>query len=518
MTRLAKRLGVALTALACSLTALAAASTSPAQAITPAPTHTQVSYSPYSNYTMKWTRADVQKLMDANRTDIEPGRNSMPNKLTMPNIPYNFPIMTDRNNRQVWVWDTWPLTDAHGNQYSYKGWNIIFSLTADPYAGYDFDDRHVNARISYWYRRADNHTSPWIYGGKVFGTRTPKTQAEWSGSARVFDDGKIKLFYTHLDFADRNAPRAVISLSTGAMKANASGLQLTGFKNKIDLLKPEGRYYQTVEQNPYFSFRDPFTFEDPAHPGKTFMVFEGNTAGKRGAYQCQQSDLGNSGEDPAAVTASGANYQMANIGLAVATNKQLTKWKFLPPILSGNCVNDQTERPQFVIKKVGNQYKYYLFTISHAFTYAAGLRGPDGVYGFVGDGIRSDFQPLNKHGLVLGNPTDLNLAPRAPQQNSRAYQSYSHYVMPGGLVESFIDTIADRRGGTLAPTVKINIGATTTSVDRTVGTRGLLGYGYIPADYDISPGVPGMGRGLAKKAPNAPILVQSDNPVTRPRI
>lgn len=50
------------------------------------------------------------------------------------------------------------------------------------------------------------------------------------------------------------------------------------------------------------------------------------------------------------------------------------------------------------------------------------------------------------------------------------------------------------------------------------GCRDTGGYGYIPADYDISPGVPGMGRGLAKKAPNAPIQVQSVNQVTRPRI
>lgn len=501
MSNMSKKPRAGLAALIIAAPLMLATSTAPASGVEPAANHTQDDYSPWSNYTMKWTRADAQKIMKSSRTGVEPGTNSMPTKLTMPSIDYDFPIMTDRRGKQVWVWDTWPLTDAHGNQYSYKGWNIIFSLTADPYAGYDFDDRHVNARISYWYRKANDNSSPWIYGGKVFGDQTPKTQAEWSGSARVFGNGQVKLFYTHLDFKDRNNPDATIALSTGRLKADAKGLSLTGFKGHKELLKPDGKYYQTVQQNPYFSFRDPFTFEDPAHPGKTFMVFEGNTAGKRGEYQCQDSDLGNSGEDAQEVTKSGANYQMANIGLAVATNKQLTKWKFLPPILSGNCVNDQTERPQFVIKKVGNQYKYYLFTISHAFTYAAGLRGPDGVYGFVGNGIRSDFQPLNKSGLVLGNPTDLNLAPRDPKQNPRAYQSYSHYVMPGGLVESFIDTIADRRGGTLAPTVKVNIGKTTTSVDRTVGDKGLLGYGYIPADYDINPAGGGNGMGGAAVSP-----------------
>lgn len=68
---------------------------------------------------------------------------------------------------------------------------------------------------------------------------------------------------------------------------------------------------------------------------------------------------------------SGATYQKANVGLAVATNENLTQWKFLPPILSANCVNDQTERPQIYIK----DGKYYLFTISHRPTYAAGVDG-----------------------------------------------------------------------------------------------------------------------------------------------
>ena len=79
-----------------------------------------------------------------------------------------------------------------------------------------------------------------------------------------------------------------------------------------------------------------------------------------------------------------------NHGLAVADNKDLTKWHFLPPVLSANCVNDQTERPQIFIQSEGGKNKYYLFTISHQFTYADGMRGPDGVYGFVGDGVRSD--------------------------------------------------------------------------------------------------------------------------------
>ena len=145
----------------------------------------------------------------------------------------------------------------------------------------------------------------------------------------------------------------------------------------------------------------------------------------------------------------------------MADNKDLTKWSFLPPILSANCVNDQTERPQIFIQNEGGKNKYYLFTISHQFTYAAGMRGPDGVYGFVGDGVRSDYQPMNNSGLALGSPTDLNLPAESPEaptpnQNGRQFQAYSHYVQPGGLVQSFIDNVNGVRGGSLSPTVKIN--------------------------------------------------------------
>src|SRR4029450_8353963 len=102
-----------------------------------------------------------------------------------------------------------------------------------------------------------------------------------------------------------------------------------------------------------------------------------------------------------------ATYQIGNIGLAKAKNDELTEWEFLPPILSANCVTDQTERPQVVVK----DGKYYLFTISHRGTFASGIDGPEGVYGFVGNVIRSDFQPLNGgSGLAVRQPTEPHLA------------------------------------------------------------------------------------------------------------
>ncbi|WP_426284058.1 glycoside hydrolase family 68 protein [Burkholderia ambifaria] len=475
----------------------------------PAPTpHTQQAYDPEGNFTMRWTRADIRQIVAQSHT-AGADKNSLPQALSMPDIPQDFPLI----NSNVWVWDTWPLADLRANQLSYKGWEVIFSLTADPHAGYTFDDRHVHARIGFFYRKTGIPASQrpanggWIWGGhlfpdgssiRVFGPTVPITQnAEWSGSARLTSGANVSLYYTALAFnktspngPDITPPQAIITRADGHIQADDKHVWFTGFDDHKALLQPDGNYYQTgAQKNIYNSFRDPYVFTDPAHPGKTYMVFEGNTGGQRGARTCTEADLGYAPNDPYkedlnAVMNSGAVYQKANVGLAVATNPQLTEWKFLPPILSANCVDDQTERPQIYL----SNGKYYLFTITHRSTYATGVDGPDGVMGFVGNGIRSDFLPMNKgSGLVLGNPTDLTQPvgfPFAldPNQNPRKFQSYSHYVMPGGLVESFIDAIGPRRGGTLAPTVKVNINGTSTAVDRSYGRGGLGGYGEIPSN------------------------------------
>lgn len=481
----------------------------------PEPTvHTQEAYSPDSNFTAKWTRADARQLQRLSDPMAGSRENSMPQEYTMPNVPQDFP---DMSNEQVWVWDSWPLTDADANQYSVNGQEVVFSLVADRSLG--FDERHVYAKIGYFYRPAGipaeerPENGGWTYGGlvfdegvtgEIFEDQSFSHQTQWSGSARIFPGGEVKLFFTDVAMyrdSEGNDIRPYdprIALSVGKIHANKNGVKFTGFDKVMSLLEADGKYYQTAEQNPYFNFRDPFTFEDPAHPGETFMVFEGNSAMERGSAKCTAEDLGYQVGDPYAetvreVNASGATFQIGNVGLARATNEDLTEWEFLPPILSANCVTDQTERPQ-IYQQDG---KYYLFTISHSTTFANGITGPEGVYGFVGDGIRSDYQPMNQgSGLVLGNPTNLNFYPGTPfdpdyNQPAGHFQSYSHYVMPGGLVQSFIDTVGFkedfRRGGTLAPTVKVLIDGDASEVDYTYGTNGLGGWADIPSNVNVNP-------------------------------
>ena len=507
--------------------------------------HTGAAHGVEENYTAKWTRADAMQIQRVSNPNAPSGTSSMPEQVTMPEISNGFPATSD----DVWVWDTWTLTDEAAHQISYNGWEIAFSLVADRHAGYTFDDRHTHARLGFFYRKAGTQTSSadganssnggWIYGGHVFPDgasgsifedQSFTAQTEWSGSARLMEDNKIRMFYTSVAFyntttggsgdggygQDDNGsskpydPRIV--QSEGRIHADENGVWLTGFRTQHQLLVPDGKYYQTREQNPGVNFRDPFTFRDQNNPSdpNEYMVFEGNSAfvreqqyvdaaakaGQNTALAtCTEEDLGYEKGDPKAETVEsvnqrGGHYQLANVGLARAKNKAMTQWEYLPPLLSGNCVNDQTERPQIYFQ----DGKYYLFTISHRETYADGLQGPEGVYGFVGDGLRSDYKPLNQGtGIALGNPINLNFSPGKPyspdfNQSPYTFQSYSHYVMPGGLVESFIDSIGGNkdgnpvRGGSLAPTVKINISGDTTSVDRTYGTNGLGGFADIPAD------------------------------------
>ena len=103
------------------------------------------------------------------------------------------------SNEQVWVWDTWPLTDEKADQYSVNGWEIVFSLVADRDLG--FDERHTYAKIGYFYRKAGvpadqrPENGGWTYGGlvfdegvtgEIFEDQSYSHQTQWSGSARIF--------------------------------------------------------------------------------------------------------------------------------------------------------------------------------------------------------------------------------------------------------------------------------------------------------------------------------------------
>ncbi len=434
--------------LATGLTALVALGgmATPASADTSAALQTgSRQYSADDDYTAVWSRADALKLRQ-DRTN------------TAPRVSPDFPVISDK----VWQWDTWPLTKLDTKTATYKGWHVIFALTAP--RSVPFGDRHWYAKIGYYYSR---DAKSWKYGGDLFQPGTAFGSRQWAGSAALVGD-KVYSFYTASGRdnggVDPNDPLQRLAMASGRIHADKTHVWFDEFRNHRIIAEPDGKMYQTMAQSQsgpiIYAFRDPFVFRDP-RDRKIHILFEGNTGGAAGSYRCTERDIGDvpSGHE----VPEDSKYYTGNIGLATADSDSMGNWRLQPPLLSANCVNQQTERPHLVVRNG----KYYLFTISHKFTFAPGLSGWDGLYGFVGPSLRSDYKPLNASALVLGNPED------APTQQ------YSHYVMPNGLVESFIDTVptangGTRFGGTLARTLVLSLKG-----DKTYLTK-QLGYGFIP--------------------------------------
>jgi levansucrase len=417
----------------------AAAFTTPAHA---------ASYPPDADFTAVWTRAQALKVR------LDPTN-------TKPRIPADFPVMSN----EVWVWDTWPITNLDMKPITYKGWNVIFSLVAPRNVG--FDARHEIATVGYFFSR---DAKSWEYGGTVFPRGTARGARQWAGSTVLIGD-ELNLMYTasgdneNPQVPDPNWPQNAnqrIALATATIRADADGVWFGGqqFRNSRIVAEADGRWYQTNAQATgapnIMAFRDPFLFRNP-DDGQLYILFEGNLGGQAGQRKCTSKEIGP--VPPGHATPADASFYEGAIGIARARSSNLRRWQLLPPLVSALCVNAQTERPHLVV----DDGRFYLFTISHTFTYAPGLTGPDGVYGWVGDSLRSDYKPLNASALVLGNPAEEPL------------QQYSEYVMPNWLVESFIDKVGGKSGGTLAPTLRLEVeGSNTYMVER-------LDYGFIPA-------------------------------------
>jgi levansucrase len=378
-------------------------------------------YAPTDDFAAAWSREHVEAIR------LQP-------EVTAPPIAADFPVMSDA----VWVWDTWPLTDLEMRPVRFNGWHVIFSLVAPRRFG--FHDRHRIASIG-WFSSRDGRT--WRYRGLALPGASALGTRQWSGSSVLVGD-RVHLFYTasgagragyDSDWLN-NDPLQRIALATATITPARGNVAFTGtsFADSRIVAQADGRLYQTLDQARggaiIYGFRDPFVF---AESGDVYMTFSGNRAG------------------PGCFT--------GNIGLARALDESLEHWQLLPPLLHANGVNQQLERPHFVVR----DGRHYLFFASHTETYAPGLTGPDGLYGFAGDGLRSDYRPLNGTGLVIAN------------EPGRPPQRYADYVMPNWLVEGFVDTVGDRVGGTLAPTLRLKVDDMRTSL------ADQLDYGLIPA-------------------------------------
>ncbi|ELK48096.1 MULTISPECIES: glycoside hydrolase family 68 protein [unclassified Halobacillus] len=369
------------------------------------------------------------------------------------NTPENTPENID-NFKDVapdyWIWDTWPLRNRDGSLAEIDGYKIIFALTASK--DYTWNGRHDVAKIRYFYSKDGKD---WKLGGLAYDPDKAYGSRQWAGSAMMEKDGKVNLFYTatgrksdeETTYEQRLA-RTTLTFDTdeNGVEANPSG------KHEI-LLEADGKYYETQEQKTgdiIYSFRDPWFFKDPKS-GKEYLLFEGNSGGTEKA--CEAGDIGSTSFQKNHDVPEGAEDYNGNVGIAVADDGDLSDFELLPPLLEADCVNQQLERPHLVYKD-GN---YYLFTISHKFTFAPGLEGPDGLYGFVNDSLRGDYKPLNDNGLVVANPED------------DPFQAYSWAVLPNENVISFVNEYKDENGedqvgGSFAPTLQLDLDGDETKI------------------------------------------------------
>lgn len=376
-------------------------------------------------YTEIWSRQQAQNF-------------ELTKENTAPNINPNFKLAAP----DLWIWDTWPLTKRDGSLAVVNGYKVIFALTAP--RNVEWNKRHDVAVISYFY---SEDGKDWTYKGPAYNIEDALGSRQWAGSAMLDENGKVQFFYTatgRKGEAVRTFEQRLVK-TTFNISADRNGVYISNWSKHNVILEPDGVYYETMQQAKgpiIYSFRDPYFFCDPV-TGREYLLFEGNKGGDN--QKLKPENIGDELFRKTHIVPPGAENFNGNIGIAVAENKDLTKFKLLQPLLEAAGVNQQLERPQVVFKE--NQY--YLFTISHRFTFAPGLNGPDGLYGFVGDFLRSKYKPLNGNGLVITNP------------DNDPYQTYSWYVVSGDSILSFINEYHVngelRYGGTFAPTLRINL-------------------------------------------------------------
>ncbi|MGC5328341.1 glycoside hydrolase family 68 protein [Brevibacillus sp. SYSU BS000544] len=347
-----------------------------------------------------------------------------------------------------WVWDTWPLQNRDGSLANVNGYRVAFALVAPRSLGWG--DRHTEARIGMFYSK---NGKDWTYAGIPYNYDKALGHMQWAGTAMMDEKGKVHLFYTAT--GDKNnwdqsrwaeTAEQRIAKTTFDIKTDKDGVHLTNEGEHKVILEADGKYYETIKNwnsNIITAFRDPFFFQDP-NTGKEYIIFEGQAGSDRNYLKPE--NIGDEAYRQTHPVPDRAELYNGNIGVAEVLNNDVTKLKLLPPLLESVGTNHQLERPHVVV----NGDDYYLFTISHTFTYAPGLTGPDGVYGFVGKGLRSDYKPMNGSGLVIGNPKE------------NPYQAYSWMVLPNQQVISFVNEPKDENGqvkfgGTFSSTLKLNL-------------------------------------------------------------
>ena len=307
-------------------------------------------------------------------------------------------------------WDLWPVRAPGGDVASLCGRPVWCGLSA-PATG-DPAERHGRARIRLLLGDGDGVLS-WTDGGALFGDGESAGSREWAGSATYDPDlGRLFVYYTAAGVRGEGEPtfRQRLMGTSAPVRCEGGVPVLGSWSAHRELVVADATRYQPAAEEhgvPGFikAFRDPFRFDDPA-TGRSSLLFTGSLAGAR---------------DPAF---------NGVVGIATARGRDDDggpgDWELLDPLVTADGVNNELERAHVVV----HDDRYYLFFSTQARTFAPGVSGPTGLYGFVGDALPGPYRPLNGSGLVLRNP------PAEP------FQAYSWLVLDDLSVSSFVDAYA----------------------------------------------------------------------------
>lgn len=343
-----------------------------------------------------------------------------------------------------WIWDTWPVLLRDNTPARINGHFVLISLTAPD--SVLPGKRHDIA--TYRYMISTDGTN-WKDMGELFTKGSAFGSRQWAGST-IYDPGTRKLTVfctatgergeTQLSYTQRMAQ------TSATLTAETNTVAFGNWEQHRIILTPDLKWYAqstgTDTKGIVFAFRDPSFFRDP-RTGKNYLTFTGRIHG-----------------------AADQTYN-GNVGIAVASDENLSSWTMMKPLIAAPDVNAELERPIALFM----DNRYYLIISTHLFTFKPPLKGPEGMYGWTAPTLFGPWTPMNGSALMLHNPA------------SNPDQTYSYQLLQDKSVLSFVNYIGTgescgsyvtcnespeqqttRFGGTLANSVVMNISGATATV------------------------------------------------------
>ncbi|WP_077736106.1 glycoside hydrolase family 68 protein [Bacillus sonorensis] len=377
------------------------------------------------------------------------------------------------------VWDSWPLQNADGTVATYHGYQLVFALAGNPN---NVDDTSI---YMFYKKEGEKSINSWKNAGKVFKDSDKfdpndpylklQTQ-EWSGSATLTKDGKVRLFYTSFS-GKQYGKQTLATAQVNFSQPDRDSLKIEGVEDYKSVFDGgNGTVYQNIQQfidEGNYSSGDNHTMRDPHYVedhGHKYLVFEANTGTKTG-YQGENSLLNrtyyggskNFFREESSKLLNGSKKKdasLANGALGIIElNDDYTLKKVMKPLIASNTVTDEIERAN-LFKMNG---KWYLFTDSRGSKMTIDGIGEKDIYmlGYVSDSLTGPFKPLNKTGLVLHMDQDYN----------DITFTYSHFAVPQAegnnvVITSYITNrgISTEHHSTFAPSFLLKIKGSKTSV------------------------------------------------------